>query len=695
MPAPAIICFGPFELDSRSRELRKQGTPIKVQDQPLLILQILLERPGELVTREELRNRLWPSGTFVDFDHSLNTAVKKLRNALDDNADAPRYIETLPRRGYRLLAPIIPDETPSEPEVARASFPKLPLALLALTGLAGLWIARPRPVPPQSRLVPLTTFAGVEAGPSFSPDGRQIVFTWNGEKRNNYDIYVKLVGEANALRLTFHPAIDAHPAWSPDGSQIAFARFRPDFGLFLISPLGGVERKLADYIIHSKPSWHPDGKSILVSTHYNDASPAPGGGSLILVSVNDSHQPRTILAPPPGKWFRDAAISPDARSLAYASCEGPMDGKRCTILVTALTSDLLPTGEPRVVAPPSSATFGIAWTPDSTGLVYSNLGNDGISHLWSRDLRGDAEPVQIQLAGNYAYLPDIDAAGRRLAFARATSHPQIWRIFADGKMAPFLTSSTRDHSPQFSPDGRRIAFSSDRHEHMAIWSANADGSSPTQVTRLPNMFAGTPRWSPDGRFLAFDSSTGNAPWKIWVVEAGGNSPRQITNGPGDDAMPSWSLDGQWIFFGSKRTGRFEIWRVSPHGGEPQQVTGNGGHAAFTSLDGKSIYYTRSTYGEDGLWTKSFPDGEERQIIKESITGRAFVPVADKIYYLHCEGAVDCHLRTYEFSSGRSRNLTDIEGPIYLGLTLSPDRKDILFAKYTRDDQDLHIIENFR
>src|SRR5438034_7913036 len=103
---PSIVRFGTFEVDVRAGELRKQGVRIKLQEQPFHVLAVLLQRPGEVVTREELRNQNWPADTFVDFDNSLNTAINKLREALGDSADSPRFIETLPRRGYRFLAPV-------------------------------------------------------------------------------------------------------------------------------------------------------------------------------------------------------------------------------------------------------------------------------------------------------------------------------------------------------------------------------------------------------------------------------------------------------------------------------------------------------------------------------------------------------------------------------------------------------------
>src|SRR3954463_5723994 len=103
---PLHVCFGQFEMDEHAGELRKEGIKVRLQEQPLQILQILLEHPAELVTREDLRKRIWPSDTFVDFDHGINNAIKRLREALGDTAETPRFIETIPRRGYRFIGAI-------------------------------------------------------------------------------------------------------------------------------------------------------------------------------------------------------------------------------------------------------------------------------------------------------------------------------------------------------------------------------------------------------------------------------------------------------------------------------------------------------------------------------------------------------------------------------------------------------------
>ena len=205
----SVIRFGVFELDPRSGELRRSGVLLNLQDQPLKVLECLLERPGELVTREVLRQRLWPGDTFVDFEQGVNAAVKRLRETLADSAESPRFVETLPRRGYRFIAPVERDDrdrlglppdqraslagnlAPSAgvekpPGAARRGRHALiaagVIALVFLTIAA--WLRRASPETPVAplRLVALTTLTGSEHGPTFSPDGSQVAFAWDGEQ---------------------------------------------------------------------------------------------------------------------------------------------------------------------------------------------------------------------------------------------------------------------------------------------------------------------------------------------------------------------------------------------------------------------------------------------------------------------------------------------------------------------------------
>jgi Tol biopolymer transport system component len=168
-------------------------------------------------------------------------------------------------------------------------------------------------------------------------------------------------------------------------------------------------------------------------------------------------------------------------------------------------------------------------------------------------------------------------------------------------LQPVLVTSgaTINSSPQFSPDGTRIAFQSDRSRSLQIWTCSADGSNLIQLTNFRDALVGSPRWSADGAHIAFDVRM-NGPADIWLAPAAGGNPTRLTSDPAEEVRPSWSRNGHWIYFGSTTTeNRWEIWKVPSLGGPPRQVTRGGGREAFEAPDGKSIYYTRSE--TDGIW----------------------------------------------------------------------------------------------
>ena len=233
---PRLIRFEDFELDTHTGELRKAGVKLKFGGQPFQVLSILLERPGELVTREQLQNRLWPD-TFVDVDHNLNTAINKIREALGDSAESPRYVETIPRRGYRFIGAVdaptpSPAVIPIEPIRATPSHPRwvrigafiavvLVLSIGAELGFRSLrHAATAKYDSGEAGLnpVPFTALPGAETSPAFSPDGSRIAFAWNGDpasKGKGFDLYVKAIGSETTVRLTQQPSASLSPAWSP------------------------------------------------------------------------------------------------------------------------------------------------------------------------------------------------------------------------------------------------------------------------------------------------------------------------------------------------------------------------------------------------------------------------------------------------------------------------------------------------
>ncbi|MCP5110161.1 MAG: hypothetical protein GY953_04935, partial [bacterium] len=231
------IRFGSFEADLATRELRENGLRVKLQDQPFRLLTMLLKRPGEVVARAELRDGIWSDGTFVEFEDSLNTSINKLRRALGESAEQPRYIETVPRRGYRFIGRV-GDGAPA------GSARRLLPAALAAAGAAVIvllvWhLMYGVPASVLERFVSLTSDASLTWQPALSPDGNHVAYSSIGDGERNFDIWIRQIGGGPPVRLTTHRAQDYSPAFSPDGSQIAFLSTRDGGGIYTVSRAGG------------------------------------------------------------------------------------------------------------------------------------------------------------------------------------------------------------------------------------------------------------------------------------------------------------------------------------------------------------------------------------------------------------------------------------------------------------------------
>jgi eukaryotic-like serine/threonine-protein kinase len=517
-----------------------------------------------------------------------------------------------------------------------------------------------------------------------------VAFCWDGEKSDNLDIYVKLVAETNALRLTSDPAEDVAPAWSPDGTRIAFARFLKDsdFGtVYLVSPLGGSERKLMDFPISGPLSWSPDGKWLAVSRPRASSAGSDDPAGIYLLPL-EKGEPRRITSPKAPEVDDYPCFSPDGHSLAYRACSGQLT---CDIYAQALDSDYVPQGELHRVTHDGLFKLDLAWTRDHKSILYVCHQSIGLYYLYRVPINGGEPPRRLELAGAHAFGPCVAAAKDRLAFGRDLTNPDIWRYQVGGKPQPFIMSSFWDLSPQISPDGRRVAFSSSRNgESTEIWTANADGSNPSQLTDKVGRGQGSPRWSADGRWIAFDSQGESGQFDIFAIDSSGGRPRQITSEPSNEHHPSWSRDGRWIYFRSDRTGQNEIWRIPADGGPAQQITTSGGNVALESTDGSTLFYSKET---GGLFAKPLNGGSERKLVDDVYLG--FAVTQHGIYYFGPSSEDKRPLQFYQFSSGTSRSLARIEGVWRPELTVSPDGHTFLFSASLIRGCDLMLIENFR
>jgi Tol biopolymer transport system component/DNA-binding winged helix-turn-helix (wHTH) protein len=716
------VRFGPFELDVRSSELRKGSVRLKVPSQSIEILKALLDQPGELVTRDQLRARLWPSDTFVDFEHGLNAAIRRLREALGDSADTPSYIETLPRRGYRFIAPIEKAPEVHAAEVAPASMPDTvavrrrrtgwPILLLggslAVAVGVGLWIGRhhaataaPNREPPRGAPVtsiPVTSFPGREADPAISPDGNYVAFAWDGDRGGNLDIYVKLLdGGGEPVRLTSGSTDERAPAWSPDGKRIAFLRgLDANRAVVIIeSAFGGPERRLestlttALYWPTQAISWSPDGLAILFA-----AKDDSGLSTAIFATSIDTDTRRQLTTP--GGDFSDAGprISPDGRQLGFIRRVAgawigypfvqPLTNLRATGEAHSLTDDKL------------ASSFD--WFPDGRSIVYDR----GRKTLWRVSVDGGSP--QPLLAGEVeGCRPSVARNVPRLVYQRLTIETNIWRVpglpgenLRGNRRAPepLIASTYEESEAQYSPDGQRIVFVSRRSGNAEIWVSASDGAHPQQLTR--GLVGGSPRWSPDGRWIAFDSMRSGS-WNIYVVSSQGGTERPLTAETSNNARASWSGDGQWIYFGSNRSGSWQIWKVPSAGGAATQLTRGGGLEAFESPDGGSLYF--AGFETIGIWRVPVSGGEEVQVVNHGVQGG--FAVTDRGLFLANSAAMPTPtIEFVDFTSRRISTVASLPPDTHLmagGPTMHASR-DGRWIIYTNRDglgSDIMMIEGVR
>ncbi|HLJ16676.1 MAG TPA: protein kinase [Bryobacteraceae bacterium] len=566
-------------------------------------------------------------------------------------------------------------------------------ALVAAAALA-VWFLRERDVQPEQMIhaVPLTTYPGSQDWPSFSPDGNEVAFSWDGENQDNFDIYVKPIGSGPLRRLTRDPAADTAAAWSPDGNSIAFLRaWRPGkSAVVLVPPQGGAERVVGE-VSRFEPmneglGWFPDSKWLIVFDR--PPNEAPG---LWLISPETGERRRLTTAPDEGATSGDFVprVAPDGRMLAFRRL---MARNSSDLFLLPISESMGPIGEPRRLTRDGQVIDGLAWSSDGRDLVFSS-GEPGNLRLFQTRISGTARR-RLTEQGEILNLA-ISPRSQRLVFAQSRREMDIYRVELSGKGAgahspvPLIASSRLERYPSYSPDGSKIAFVSLRSGNWQLWVANSDGSNAVQMTSFERGEVAFPAWSPDGRQIGFASNPDGREL-AYSVAASGGKPRKL------DALGTnvwswkWSRDGRWILFLSSHGAGQQLWRIPVAGGAPELLTPRGAATFAQSLDGKLIYYIRP----GGIWCVPVEGGAEREVVKSDIEPGA-IDVNRFGIYFNARSSVTRNgdLMFYRFPNGPVTKIAGVT--TRYGLSASPDGRWLVYTKLTSTGSDLMLVDKFR
>jgi Tol biopolymer transport system component/DNA-binding winged helix-turn-helix (wHTH) protein len=706
--SPRRVRFGAFEVDLRAGELWKSGRKKKLTGQPFAVLAILLERPGEVVSREELQKRLWPD-TFVDVDHNLNTAINKIREALNDSSEQPRFVETLPRRGYRFIAPVesvqaatpglngtasatsltsetatpaahLPDTTRNRAPTAiparrhkRVSLAAV-AAVMLLAALAYLF----RPALPPPALSGYTRLTH-DGKPKFliGTDGPRLYFVVDGagpaqmsvNGGNEAPVDVDLPG-SKLYQLS---------GVSPDGSKLLIAQVSgmsyASVPMWSVPTLGGSPIRLAD-ILGISAAWSPDGQR-LVYVH---------GPALYLANADGTESRQ--LASMPGPLAGPSADTSEGQNILTSSPVWSPDGR--TIALTLVTSKAQINQLWEVSAEGSNlheifpgwhsqtgACCG-SWTPDGKYFIFESQGQ-----IWAARQTGslahkvNREPVQLTSgAVSYAY-PVAGKDGKTIFAVEAIRRGEIQRYDLGKKQFESILGGISAQDVAFSKDGEWVAYVT--YPDGILWRSRVDGSEKLQLSSPP-VYALSPRWSPDGTELVYFGLEKGRPARIYEVSALGGIPQQLMpNGNGNQADPTWSPDGDRLVFGgtgNAGTNGIQILDVKTH--QVSKVAGSDGmYSPRWSPDGG--YLAALPADASGLMLLDFKTGKWRMLLKGEAGYPCWSHDGRFVYFLHFP---DPAVERVAVPSGKIEEIVSLKAFQFTGfygfwLGLAPDDSPLL------------------
>jgi Tol biopolymer transport system component/DNA-binding winged helix-turn-helix (wHTH) protein len=672
--------FGDVVVDCANFRLEINGEIRSLTPRAFDLLIFFIEHRGRVIEKRELLEEVWRN-TFVT-DNALTKVIKELRRALGDEADSPRYIETVPRRGYRFVPNVqiiesscmavqLPEqgfETPEEHRVSPKSEIEPPatrlksetanpyparrgwflitvITVIALALAAIVYKSISPPVPgviTAGNTSQITSWSGLDIYPALSPDGNSIAYT--SERSGSFEIYVKQLAPGGRDIQVTAEGDNLQPTWSPDGKMIAFHSRRRG-GIWLIPALGGVARRITDF--GSRPAWSPDGSLIAFqSAGLTDLSPTgfTVPPSTIWVVPPGSGSPREITRQgSPEGGHASPSWSPDSKKIVFATYD---------IHIAEIWSTSMIDGSVTQLTWNQPLSFDPVFSPDGKSLYYSGASSMKSFYLWKVDLSPDTgkpigKPLEIVNTGaSVIRCPMFSADGKKLFYSLTNMTNNIWSI----PISPVTDEAT---------------------------------GSVVQLTKDTIFRKSFPSFSPDGRHVSYSLWMTGTNVDIMVMDSDGKNQRQLTTDPASESLASWMGDGKSVIAVSDREGRRGLWQISLDDGTAKWITDYTmiGPNPKASPDGKTIAFHARKGGVINLSVTDLDSSETRQLtFDKEMMGFPSWSSDGKMIALEMKRGEDTHIAIIPSGGGTATQLTFERGQSWTG-SWSPDNDKIAFAGY--------------
>jgi len=679
--------IGPHLVDFTHHRIQTPEGVHKLPARPMQLFFLLVQQQGEALSREAIIDRLWEGNIYVG-KKAVTDAVWRLRKALEDDRDQPQFIETIPKKGYRLISPARP-VTPTYPAKRRwlqAAGIAVALSLIALVA-ASIRLDPGEKTPLPLPVTPVTIDSGVEHDAAICHEGRLLAYAWLQDDRTSR-IFVKSLQDPDLppSPVSYSRGWQRFPTWAPDNRRLAFLVADPESEVAMVI----VDRETKHHrialdsgILFSRIEWSPNSEQIAYS-RYDRESETTGIAVLDVNSGSSSFVSERQVSAHLSDY--DVHWSPDGDNLCF--CRQKDDG---TELILA---DL--NGHVQTLTWVEDQIKGVDWMPSGEAIVFSSARSPGdlqTALLWSYHLqRGTIEPLGSTT--QMIILPEIMPDGRQAMVY--TSQPTQDIVGLDlersGRIQYTIASNHYDRDPHYSPQHERLTFASTRTGNAEIWTASVDGSHPKQLTDLERK-AAFPRWSPSAEQIVFVALNPQKTARtLYLFDVARGSTRLVKDDGAYYVCPAWARDGKSLYCVRMRDHLLNLWNLPLDGSPGRAVATRNGFYGQESWDGDTVYFTKDR--EHGLWCIPKRGGQERLLIDwKGQNGLGWLVREDDILFLSAHPGGQ-HLVSFDLGSEQSRIVADLGSHFSLAnrpISWVEQGNLLLAGRITEDQGDLGLI----